>query len=90
MATRTEHICDKCGMPATLLKVNVPMRFTTEQTEGRPTKPYLEINKMDLCQPCMDRIIDGQPLSASGAQGHNQYIFRRKLAQPSPPAIGIR
>ena len=73
MATHTHVTCDVCREPAKHMKLSVPMRFTTEQTEGRYVSPYLSIEKLDLCQSCLDAIVAGQPLEASGAQGHNDY-----------------
>jgi len=59
--------------------VQVPMQviFTTEQNEGRSTKPYFETIKLDLCDKCFSNTLNGNYIFASGAMGHNEYYFRR-------------
>ena len=51
--------------------------FETEQTEGRTTKPYLSEEKIDICQKCLDKVLDGNYLHATGAMGHNNYYFKK-------------
>jgi hypothetical protein len=50
--------------------------FVTEQTEGRPTNPYLAVTHIDLCRFCKARVLAGEPIWAAGAQGHNTYYFK--------------
>jgi hypothetical protein len=76
MATITTHRCDLCQKPATHLQEQVQIVFTTEQTEGRPTKPHLSIERLDLCDKCLQQIIDSNPVLAHGAQGHNTYYWK--------------
>jgi hypothetical protein len=76
MATITSHTCDLCKEPATKLRQCVPVVFTTEQTEGRPCKPHLTMETLDLCEGCLQRITGGCPLTAHGAQGCNTYVWR--------------
>jgi hypothetical protein len=76
MATITKHTCDICGEPATKLKKGIPMVFTTEQTEGRSCTPHLTTETIDICDKCLQRIVDRYPLTASGAQGCNTYKWR--------------
>jgi len=52
--------------------------FTTEQTEGRGVAPYLDLNKVDLCEECLAKIISGEPVYGYGAQGNNEYYFKNK------------
>ena len=72
----TETIkCDVCGKTeakSTMLTVV----FTTGQTEGRSCKPYLETCTIDLCETCLDKVMSGVMLFASGAQGYNTYYFK--------------
>jgi hypothetical protein len=76
MATITTHICDICHQPAKFLKARVPVVFVTEQTEGRPCKPNLVFETVDICEGCLQRVVDSYPLTAHGAQGHNTYVWR--------------
>ena len=68
--------CDICNEKATAHKV-LQVIFTTEQTEGRPCKPYLNFpNELDLCDDCLGKIMEGNYVFASGAQGYNDYYFK--------------
>ena len=70
------HICDilTCNESASYVSHDIQVVFTTEQTEGRTTKPYLYMAKLDLCQDHFNDIIDKKRMiQASGAQGHNKY-----------------
>lgn len=77
MATITTHRCDVCPRPADKLQQKVQVVFTTEQTEGRPITPHLEIVTLDLCDACLGRIVGGNPIRAHGAQGSNTYEWNR-------------
>jgi hypothetical protein len=79
MATITKCTCDLCQEPAKFLQQPVPVAFLTEQTEGRPCKPYLTTTAIDLCDGCLQRIVDSYPLTAYGAQGYNTYEWRKAL-----------
>ncbi len=80
--TTTVITCDLCkeALPANSKKVSIQVVFTTEQTEGRSTEPYLCLESIDCCKTCLNRIIDSHPLWASGAQGYNTYTWRPKLS----------
>jgi len=72
--------CDICAQEDTDSPVEekqIPIIFTTEQTEGRSVKPHLIIQKMDICEECMEIIVRGYIPFGHGAQGHNKYGFRR-------------
>lgn len=70
----TQWYCDVCKKevekPNTAV---VPVRFLTEQTEGRSCDPYVRNEKLDFCEGCFDKIL---VLNAVGAQGYNDYSFR--------------
>jgi hypothetical protein len=68
--------CDVCKKETQIKTKTLPVIFTTEQTEGRSCKPYLETNRIDICEECGRLIISGNFLYGTGAQGHNQYRFR--------------
>jgi hypothetical protein len=76
MATITAHTCDLCREPAKWLQQRIPVIFTNKQTEGRPCKPHLTSDTLDLCEKCLQRIVDSYPLTAHGAQGCNTYEWR--------------
>ncbi len=50
--------------------------FTTEQNEGRSTTPYLSVEAVDICTPCIDRVLGGDALYGEGAMGYNKYYFK--------------
>lgn len=68
--------CDLCGVE-TQEGVNfhgkIPVRFVSEQNEGRPTAPYVQMTELDLCPDCLDRYVT---VEASGACGVNDYWWR--------------
>jgi len=52
--------------------------FTTDQTEGRSTNPYLSREEIDMCPECELRVLRGDAIWGYGAQGHNVFKFREK------------
>lgn len=51
--------------------------FTTEQTEGRYTSPYLYSAELNLCKKHLDEVlINGKMVFANGAMGYNNYHFK--------------
>lgn len=78
MSTYSKLICDVCNRDAQHAKVQLMVIQTTEETEGRSKKPCLKGTSLDLCQECLDRIIDNSPLLSAGAQGYNNYSWRTK------------
>jgi len=78
MSTITQTLCDikGCSKEADHKQKTLSVRFTTEQTEGRATTPYLSGEKLDLCKEHYQQYIDSLPLVGSGAQGYNEYIFK--------------
>lgn len=79
MSTRTIVSCDiqGCEKNADHKQKTISVRFTTEQTEGRSTTPYLSGEKLDLCEEHYQKYIDNLPLTGSGAMGYNEYIFNK-------------
>ncbi|MDG6938055.1 MAG: hypothetical protein JRN42_05900 [Nitrososphaerota archaeon] len=76
---REVYICDICGKDDVDLVMNdfpLQMIFTTETTEGTPTKPYIQSdNKVDVCVECHDKLTSGRYLFAAGAMGSYRYEF---------------
>ena len=67
----TEKVtCDICGREVPCLRVDYPVVFTSEQTEGRPCKPYVQQTSLDLCPDCAAMSLR---VNAYGAQGFNTY-----------------
>ena len=74
-------ICDICKNKVEndkCLTVKFPVVFTTEQTEGRSTKPYISYNELDLCINCQKKILTVQ---GQGAQGYNSFDLIREKEQ---------
>ena len=60
--------CKKSDKPT--MKIKYPVLFTTDQTEGRATDPYISLEKLDLCADCIQ---DSIRIRGAGAQGYNEY-----------------
>ena len=56
--------------------IDIQVIFETDQTDGITSKPYLENIKLDLCENCKNKILNGNYLYAYGAQGYNTYYFK--------------
>lgn len=72
---RVEHPdtykCDVCGKEVEHAEsVTVPVLWKTEQNEGRPCKPYIRCERLDLCEECLHNVL---VLEASGCMGHNEF-----------------
>lgn len=50
--------------------------FTTNQTDGYPSEPYLSTERIDFCDECKKKIFEGKQLFAYGCQGYNTYYFK--------------
>lgn len=67
---------DKCNETNAKTRKNFDIIFTTEQTEGNTTKPYVTTQTLDVCDKCYDKLtLKGKYIQGSGAQGHNIYIL---------------
>lgn len=53
--------------------IDLSVLFKTEQNEGTPCEPYFNINTLDICPECYDRLLNQWPIVAFGAQGYNTY-----------------
>lgn len=72
------YFCDfqNCNNEATVSDFELTVVFTTEQTEGRPCKPYLTTAKFDICIDCIKKIVDNRKIpTGSVAQGFNKYYI---------------
>lgn len=68
--TKEIAVCDICKSESNIISVNYPVFFYTEQTEGRPVKPYISQQKLDLCDKCLRKVTK---ITATGAMGYNEY-----------------
>lgn len=75
-----KYICDidSCSNEAKHIEKTIQVIFTTNQTDGSSTSPYLSIVEIDLCDICLAKILEGNMLHGTGAQGHNIYKFKNK------------
>jgi hypothetical protein len=70
--------CDVCGGNKILnYERDMQVVFTTERTEGRSCKPYLDVVTLDICNGCLEEIYNGRQLMGAGAQGCYSYFFRK-------------
>lgn len=75
---KTKTICDVCGAETGNKKIDIQVIFTTEQNEGRCCKPHLCNEKLNLCNKCLNNVLDkGNYIYANGAMGCNTYFFRK-------------
>jgi hypothetical protein len=76
---KTITSCDVCGSEIEVAEFLMQVIFTTNQTDGIGCVPYFTMQKMDLCEKCLQEIIKtGKYIFASGAQGYNKYFFKEK------------
>ena len=72
---RVEHPdtykCDVCGKEVERARsVTLPVRWMTEQNEGRPCKPYIASRRFDLCEECLHSVL---AIEAIGCMGNNTF-----------------
>jgi hypothetical protein len=74
-----KYICDikGCEKEAENKSTNIQVIFTTEQNEGRSVAPHLANVTIDICKCCLDKVLKGNYIFASGAQGHNEYLLKK-------------
>ena len=75
--TITQCFCDVCNSEESVRTESIQVIFTTEQTEGKSTSPYLYNVKMDICKVCLSHILSGNMLFGHGAQGNNKFYFKK-------------
>ncbi len=67
------YTCDLCGQEKPVRPISLPVRWTTEQNEGRPITPVIIMESLDLCDECLDSVTR---INASGAQGIKKFEIR--------------
>jgi hypothetical protein len=69
--------CDLCKqvVPSEehLKNLALPVKFLTEQTEGRACEPYFINQKFDLCGACLEAV---SVVLGEGAQGYNRFWLK--------------
>lgn len=85
MVKVTECKCDilDCGLEAEHEGISLPVTFLTEQTEGTARFPYIDFKQLDLCDMHYNEFLFNNPLTANGAQGHNNYSLDVRLDRES-------
>lgn len=70
--------CDLCEKQVNdekdLQNLSVPVKFLTEQTEGRACEPYFFSGKFELCKTCVEKVT---VVLGQGAQGYNHYWIKK-------------
>lgn len=94
MSKHESWSCDikDCSNETNGKQKNLQVIFTTEQTEGKSVPPYLQSESIDICDSCMQRVVNGEAIFAYGAQGYNTYYFKiyqlmtpqQQSKQPAP------
>lgn len=67
-------ICEKEIKEIDVVELGVPILFTTNQTDGYPCEPYYTQEKLDFCKDCAEK---ATRIVGIGAQGYNQYHFKK-------------
>jgi hypothetical protein len=69
--------CDLCNKSVhseeELKNLYLPVKFLSEQTEGRACEPYFINQKFDLCKPCLEKVT---VVFGRGAQGYNKFWLK--------------
>ena len=68
-----KYFCDTCKEETNekdCFRVNYPVIFTTNQTDGVSSKPDIEQMQIDICRHCAEKVLK---ITASGCQGYNEY-----------------
>lgn len=67
--------CDVCGGTEKVeSNLEIPVIWTVEDTEGHATNPYLQINHLDICGPCMYHLCEGNFIYCDSV---DVYRFRK-------------
>ena len=72
---------DKALRGISVKTTSFPVVFTTEQTEGKATQPYIDWIGVDLCEFHQAKLLDTLPITATGAMGHNELKFKEDSNQ---------
>lgn len=68
--------CDICKRTEDVQEKKMDVIFHTEQTEGRGVEPHLSNEKLDICDRCLQIVLNGNYVHGQGAMGYNEYFFR--------------
>lgn len=79
MSSETLHYCDICKKECAPLSKKIQVIFESDQTDGAFCLPYLELADIDLCSDCLNKLLGGKCIFATGAQGYNQYYFKKGI-----------
>jgi hypothetical protein len=75
---KVTYLCDVDGCENQDTEtIKIQVLFTTDQTEGRGMPTYLSIHDLDICEHCINKILKGNYLYGSGAQGYNKFWFKQ-------------
>lgn len=72
--------CDLCRKDKNVVTKKMGVIFETDQTEGRPSKPYIDSANLDICSACLSHVLKGNYIFAYGSMGYNKYYFKSKEA----------
>ena len=67
-----ERFCDVCGVEGPE-HINKSLQVIIPAKDAN-SKPYLSIRKMDICQECFDKVLNGKALYGDE---DNNYHFRK-------------
>lgn len=71
-------VCDikECDKEAFKVNLTIPVKFMTEQTEGRSTDPHISEETLDLCEDHYQTYFNSLSITGYGAQGNNSYYLK--------------
>lgn len=67
--------CDICGNQKGVKELTLPIKFLTEQNEGKYCEPYISMTKIDICNECLMKSTN---INAFGCMGYNTYVLSDK------------
>jgi hypothetical protein len=75
MSKKIIYECDikNCGNTENIIEAAIQCIRTTDTTEGRACKRYLVREKIDICEECYNKILNGAYVTVYGAQGYNTF-----------------
>lgn len=67
--------CDICKKATEDIKRDVllPVKFLTNQTDGKWCEPYISMQEIDICKSCL---LKSTNIEATGAMGCNTYMLK--------------
>lgn len=70
-----KRICDICKKEEKTKRYPILVKWLTDQTEGKPSNPYYQVEHLDLCDKCLEEVVT---IEGVGAQGCNNFRTKKR------------